>query len=264
MQKDQPILVFDSGVGGLSVYDAVRAVLPNEFFRYACDNAAFPYGPKPENELLARVETVISALITQCDPKMLIIACNTASTVALPSLRARFDLPIIGVVPAIKPAARCSHNKIIGLLATPGTIARRYTDELIREFAADCDVIRVGSRELVIMAEEKLRGSKIDQALLTEILSPFWQENTRQADTIVLGCTHFPLLLDELKQAAPHIRHWVDSGAAIARRSVQLLPYAAQKKRDSSVIFTASDSQLSTLLPALQQRGLVTTEIIDS
>jgi len=262
MNTTQPILIFDSGVGGLSIFDAVRQRLPDECYCYACDNAAFPYGPKPEAELVARVDAVLSALVARVAPKMLIVACNTASTVALPRLREKFSLPIIGVVPAIKPAAQISHNKIIGLLATPGTVSRRYTDDLIREFAGHCDVIRVGSRELVALAEAKLRGDSIDQSLLTEILSPFFQETRRQADTIILGCTHFPLLRDELQLAAPQVLHWVDSGDAIARRAIQVLPCPATARAPNLALFTAPDPLLAQLMPALTQRDLNTVEYL--
>lgn len=262
MATPQPILVFDSGVGGLSVLDAVRAALPHETYRYACDNAAFPYGPKPGAELVARVDAVLSALIAQLHPKMVIVACNTASTVALPLLREKFTMPIIGVVPAIKPAAQISEGKVIGLLATPGTVTRRYTDDLIREFASDCDVIRVGSRELVVLAEAKLRGEAIDPAALREIMAPFFQEQDRQADTIVLGCTHFPLLLAELRQAAPQVKHWIDSGEAIARRATSLLPDPAREAGTSHAIFTADEQSLPLLTAALAAHGLTRTEVI--
>lgn len=262
MAAHPPILVFDSGVGGLSVLDAVRRALPNETYRYACDNAAFPYGPKPEDELVARVDAVLTALIARIHPKMVIVACNTASTVALPRLREKFTMPIIGVVPAIKPAAAISERKIIGLLATPGTVTRRYTDDLIREFAPHCDVIRVGSRELVVLAEAKLRGEAIDLGALREILAPFFQEADRQADTIVLGCTHFPLLLDELQQAAPQVKHWVDSGEAIARRAAALLPEPAAEAEASRAIFTADGPTLQQLATALAEHGLLQTEVI--
>jgi len=262
METGRPILVFDSGVGGLTVLEAVRRALPRESYRYACDNAAFPYGPKPEAELVARVEAVLTALIARTSPKLVIIACNTASTVALPRLRARFDLPIIGVVPAIKPAAQLSERKVIGLLATPGTVTRRYTDDLIREFAPHCDVIRVGSRELVLLAEAKLRGEAVDLAALREILAPFFQEADRRADTLVLGCTHFPLLLEELKQVAPQVAHWVDSGEAIARRAVDLLPEPAVGPVRSGALFTAEDPGLARLEPALRAHGLLEVEVL--
>jgi glutamate racemase len=261
MQTEKPILIFDSGVGGLSIFDAVHQQLPAERYVYACDNGAFPYGPKPEAELLLRVESVMRNLVARYDPKLIVIACNTASTLCLPRLRECFALPIIGVVPAIKPAAQLSQNKILGLLATPGTVSRRYTDQLINEFASDCDVIKVGSRELVLMAEAKLRGQSLDGNVLREILAPFIQEQDRQADTVILGCTHFPLLRDDLAAAAPSIVHWVDSGDAIARRVLQLLPYQASAAGAAQFVLTADDATSSALLPALKTRGMTDIEI---
>src|SRR5690606_9470593 len=157
-----PILVFDSGVGGLSVHAAIAAQLPGETYVYACDNAAFPYGPKPEDELVERVHAVLDALIARFQPKLLIVACNTASTVALPRLRQHYTLPIVGVGPATKPAAAISRTRVIGLLATPGTIRRAYTDQLIRDFADACAIVRIGSADLVQIAEHKLRQGRVD------------------------------------------------------------------------------------------------------
>lgn len=256
MEPSRPILIFDSGVGGLSVLEAVRRALPDETYRYACDNAGFPYGPKPEAELLARVDTVLQALVAAVDPKLLIVACNTASTAVLPRLRERFAFPVIGVVPAIKPAAQLSETGVIGLLATPGTVTRRYTDDLIRDFAAHCDVLRVGSRELVLLAEAKLRGEPVDPELIREILAPFFQDPARSVDTIVLGCTHFPLLKEELQAAAPQVRHWVDSGEAIARRAQDLLREPSTQAGPAKVLFTRMDAGVDALGLALAKRGL--------
>lgn len=210
------ILVFDSGVGGLSILAEIRAHLPHCHYVYACDNQAFPYGIKPEGELIQRVDAVLKALIERIAPDIVVIACNTASTVALPKIRAHFQKPVVGVVPAIKPAAQLSHAKVIGLLATPATVVRPYTQWLIDEFAPHCTIIPVGSSELVAIAEAKLQGIAPNVAQLRDILAPIFANP--QTDTIVLACTHFPLLLAELKQAAPREVQWVDSGAAIARR----------------------------------------------
>jgi glutamate racemase len=268
----QPVLVFDSGVGGLTILEALRERLPGERFAYACDNAAFPYGPKPEVELVERVHALLDALIDRFAPKLVVVACNTASTVALPRLRSHYALPIVGVVPAIKPAAQLSRNRIIGLLATPGTVQRPYTEQLIRDFAADCTVIRVGSSELVVQAERKLRGEAVDQVLVRELLQPFV---TGGADTVVLGCTHFPLLRDELQRAVGKPLQWIDSGDAIARRVEQLLTERllhreaqASAPIDTPVpapiaVLSRNDSDARALWPALQQRGFGTLEIVD-
>ncbi len=260
----QPVLVFDSGVGGLTILEALRARLPAESYVYACDNAAFPYGPKPADELTDRVHAVLDALLARYTPKLIVVACNTASTVALPRLRSHYTLPIVGVVPAVKPAAQQSRNRIIGLLATPGTVQRPYTEQLIRDFAADCTLIRVGSSALVEQAERKLRGEAVDAALLRELLQPFLDGG---ADTIVLGCTHFPLLRDELQRAAGTPLQWVDSGDAIARRVEQLLNEQQLRHTASPcaplATLTADDNGARALWPSLQQRGFERMEIVD-
>ena len=217
------ILVFDSGVGGLSVLAALQKNLkPRENghqWLFCSDNAFFPYGTKPEAELVDRVVTVLTHLQQRHQPDVIVIACNTASTVALPAVRQQIAVPVIGVVPAIKPAAALSQSRVIGLLATPGTIARPYTEALIRDFAADCTVVRVGSSELVWMAEDYLRSGMVDHARLYNILTPLRDAiHHQKLDTVVLACTHFPLLIEALHEQLPEIVHWVDSGDAIARR----------------------------------------------
>ena len=209
-------LIFESGVGGLSVLAEVHRHLPWCEFVYACDNRAFPYGTKPEADLVNRVEQVLKALIANTAPDIVVIACNTASTVALPHIRAHFSNPVVGVVPAIKPAAALSRSGTIGLLATPGTIERAYTQQLIDDFASHCSLVRIGSARLVEIAEAKLRRQPIDRAELTDILAPFFANHA--LDTVVLACTHFPLLLEEFTAIAPRPLTWIDSGEAIARR----------------------------------------------
>ncbi|MEH6638503.1 MAG: glutamate racemase [Porticoccaceae bacterium] len=258
------VLVFDSGVGGLSIVDALRRRLPTCDFVFACDNAAFPYGTKEEPVLLRRVEIALHTLIAHERPDVVVIACNTASTLVLPLIRSRFTLPVVGVVPAIKPAAEQSQSRVIGLLGTPGTVARPYTDELIEEFAKDCQVVKVGSSELVMLAEAALRGSGPDDSTLKQIIEPFFSHPT--LDTIVLACTHFPLLRDALENSAPRQVRWTDSGEAIARRVASLLgiegnnletdyPEVDNFKTGSfSSIFTSDATQhgVESLRPALK------------
>lgn len=214
----QPIVIVDSGVGGLSLLKEIHALLPGETLICVADNAGFPYGTKTEAQLIARIETVLLDSIERFSPKLIVLGCNTASTVALPILRARFATPIVGVVPAIKPAAANSQSKVIALLATEGTVERRYTDQLIADFATDCEVIRVGSRALVELAEELLRGSQIDDTAVTTALQPLNEHPKRPSvDQLVLGCTHFPLLKPQLDACLPGVS-LVDSGVAIAQR----------------------------------------------
>ncbi len=244
------VLVFDSGVGGLSITQEIIARLPQVNITYAADNAAFPYGIMQENNLIHRVDQILHRFqeITRAD--LIVVACNTASTIALPALRQRFSVPIVGVVPAIKPAAKISESKVIGLLATPGTVARQYTQNLIDEFAGDCQVITLGSRLLVEMAEQKLSGVAVCPSALREELKPLLDANQQQLlDTIVLACTHFPLLKKELTQCAPSIKHWVDSGEAIARRVQNLLEDAGWSVNNGDNVATPIYQTILTQSP---------------
>lgn len=250
MSNTARILIFDSGVGGLSILQEIRQQYPHCSVFYASDNAAFPYGTKSETALVERVDTVLHHLeqVTQAD--IIVVACNTASTVALPRIRERFTQAVIGVVPAIKPAAALSQTKTIALLATPGTVNRDYTHTLIREFAHDCEVVSVGSSELVHLAERKLRGETITQAELAPIVAPI-RDNTH-IDTIVLACTHFPLLKTELQQALPNITYWVDSGEAIARRVGHWIKELELSQSSDTCSSTAYFTEENSTIHALQ------------
>ncbi|NLW04777.1 MAG: glutamate racemase [Pseudomonadaceae bacterium] len=258
-----PILVFDSGVGGLSIVQALGERLPNLPLVYACDNAAFPYGQKQESWLKQRVHSVISGLVKEIQPSLIVLACNTASTLTLPELRQSFTLPIVGVVPAIKPAAFMTRSGHIGLLATCGTVNRPYTQKLIDEFAADCKIIKVGSNQLVELVEAYLAGGKIADQDLLEILQPLLAE--QRLDTVILGCTHFPLIQPQLARVAEQTGaapwQWIDSGAAIARRVVQLLNEmgytnpTSQKNFNPSCWLTAPLAIHSQLPQSLQLFG---------
>jgi glutamate racemase len=264
------ILVFDSGVGGLSILQAIQSHpdidAATHQWLFCSDNDYFPYGTKSEAELIARVRRVLRVLSAQYQPDIIVIACNTASTVALDAVRADLSVPIVGVVPAIKPAALLSESRSIGLLATPGTIARAYTQQLIDDFASDCAITRVGSTELVQLAENFLRHSTIDTNQLDQILAPLSDAvKNRQLDTVVLACTHFPLLIDVLKQRLPDVKYWVDSGDAIARRVAWcldklLLSYPAAQH--NVAIFTRQDASMTMLLPALSGLNINMTQTL--
>ena len=218
-QRPPTVLVFDSGVGGLSVCQSILSLCSGVRIVYVADNASFPYGTKSEDYLRSRITTVLSGQCEQYQPDMLVIACNTASTLVLSDLREMLSIPVVGVVPAIKPAAETTQTGVIGLLATSATVQRHYTDQLVADFAAHCDVIRVGSSRLVEMAELYLRGDEVSEAELKGILAEFFCEAlSRPVDKIVLGCTHFPLLKTQLEQCAPYPIEWIDSGSAIAKR----------------------------------------------
>ncbi|OEE63477.1 glutamate racemase [Enterovibrio norvegicus FF-33] len=213
------VLIFDSGVGGLSVFQEVTKLMPEQHIIYAFDNAAFPYGELPDDVLVNRVCGMITALCAVHEISLVVIACNTASTLVLPPLRERLAVPVVGVVPAIKPAAAMSKSKKIGLLATPATVKRDYTQQLVRDFAPDCQVTMVGSTELVRMGEAKLRGVAVTTSVLESVLEPF----IGQVDCVVLGCTHFPLLKPEIETVLGKTCVVVDSGLAIASRVACLL-----------------------------------------
>lgn len=217
------ILVLDSGVGGLSVCQSIIARLPSVQMVYFADDAYFPYGILDESVLRSRLREVVSAMLLHHKPDLVVLACNTVSTLVLPELRAEFDIPFVGVVPAIKPAAQLTKTGVIGLLATPATVRRPYTDQLIDDFANDCEVLRVGSSELVKQAEELISGHPVDEQVLSSILEPFRKPvNGCNADVIVMGCTHFPFLKEQLSVLLPDVE-WIDSGEAIAKRVEHLL-----------------------------------------
>ncbi|QYN45304.1 glutamate racemase [Gilliamella sp. ESL0441] len=215
------VLVFDSGIGGLSVYNEIYKQMPNLHYIYAFDNEMFPYGDKSSEFLIDRVNSIIEHISNNYLIDIAVIACNTASTICLPSLRSKFSFPIVGVVPAIKPACQITQNKCIGLLATKATIERAYTTNLIQEFATDCTVKLLGLSELAIIAENKLQGIGVDINQLQTLLAP-WLSGPIIPDTIVLGCTHYPFIKEELEILFPNTT-FIDSGNAIAARVYNLL-----------------------------------------
>ena len=218
-----PLLIFDSGIGGLSVLGPIRALLPRAPIVYAADSAGFPYGTRSASEIAARVPALLGRLAERYDPALIVIACNTASTIALDAVRAALDLPIVGTVPAIKPAAAVSKTRAIGVLGTDATIVQPYVDRLAAEFAADCTIVRHGSAELVELAEARLRGESADPAAVARILDGlFSRPDGGRIDTIVLACTHFPLLRDALEAAAHRPLAFVDGSEGIARRTAWL------------------------------------------
>ncbi|HET7312906.1 glutamate racemase [Salinisphaera sp.] len=220
-----PILIFDSGVGGLSVLAAVRAQLPRAPLVYAMDGAAYPYGQRSDAELTARVPALLGRLVERYRPRLVIIACNTASTIALAAVRDVLAVPVVGTVPAIKPAAERSISRVIGVLGTRATVRQRYVDELARRFAADCRVLRHGAPALVDHVESALRGepSPAPEAPRKALAGLLEQPGGDVLDTVVLACTHFPLALDALRHAAPAGVGFVDGADGIARRCAGLL-----------------------------------------
>jgi glutamate racemase len=235
-----PILFFDSGVGGLSVLAPTRALLPNAPIVYAADSAGFPYGKRSEAEIASRVPALLGRLVERYQPRLAVIACNTASTIALEHVRSALDLPVVGTVPAIKPAAEISKTRVIGVLGTQATVRQPYVDDLAARFAPDCTLIRQGSPELVHLAEAKLAGEDISVAAVEAAVRPMFDAaNGERIDTVVLACTHFPLLEDELRAALPPVTY-VDGGPGIARRIAWLTreqPWPA-KPSEGLMLFT--------------------------
>ena len=257
-------LVFDSGLGGLSVLAEIERLRPDVEIVYAADDAAFPYGRLGEAELVARVETVMARLIAETRPDIVVIACSTASTVALPPLRAAYPgLPFVGVVPAIKPAAAASRSGLISVLATRGTAARDYTQALVREHATGCEVTLVGSPLLAIIAERVMRGEKVEDGEIEREIAPcFVERDGRRTDQVVLACTHFPLILDRLARLAPWPVGFVDPAPAIARRLDALIggdPTGSPKACEGAAIFTSGEAPEPALQKALRLFGLNVT-----
>jgi glutamate racemase len=249
------VLVFDSGVGGLSVLDAIAASPQALALDYVADNAWLPYGLKSDADLQARVPALLVRMVEQWAPDAVVVACNTASTIALDQVRAALSIPVVGVVPPIKPAAALSRTSVIALLATPATVQRAYTDDLIAQFAADKQVIRFGSAALVEAAEQKLRGRGPKSAAISEAIDAlFGAPGGDQLDVVAVACTHFPLLASELAAASPRQIAWLDSGAAIARRVVHVLNAGAGAARAERAGFTDAGAA-HDLLPAFRARG---------
>lgn len=256
MDPSDPLLFFDSGVGGLSVLGPTLKLLPNAPIVYAADSAGFPYGKKSETELATRVPALLGRLVELFHPRLAVIACNTASTIALDHARAALDVPVVGTVPAIKPAAEMSKSRVIGVLGTEATVRQPYVDDLAAKFAADCTLIRHGSPELVELAEAKLGGESVNIDAVRAAAQPMFDESDgARIDTVVLACTHFPLLAEELRAAFPDVAY-VDGGPGIARRIAYLTrgqPWPAGRPRGIA-LFTSPARE--PLLKSLATYGL--------
>jgi glutamate racemase len=251
------VLVFDSGLGGLTVLREITALRRDLKLAYAVDDAAFPYGRLENDALIARVSSVMDDLIARYKPALVVIACNTASTLTLPVLRKKHAIPFVGTVPAIKPACALSKTKRISVLATPGTVKRDYTRALIAEFAGDCQVDLVGSEWLAPLAEAYLRGQEATDEAIAKEIAPAFRDDGAKTDTIVLACTHYPLLLERLKQLAPWLVTWVDPAPAIARRVASLVPVPGLPLLEPvKVHFTSGKAPGPVLAKALKGFGI--------
>ena len=242
MSAPPTILVFDSGLGGLTVLREIVRARPDAHYIYVADDAFFPYGHHGEEEIIARVVPLVGELIARHSPALVVIACNTASTLVMSHLRSAYSVPFVGTVPAIKPACASSRTKRVSVLGTKGTVKREYTRRLIDDFAQGCEVTLVGSAELASLAESALSGHDVrDQDIAAEIAPCFVGDGGNRTDTVVLACTHYPLLLDRLTRLAPWPVDWIDPAPAIARRVSDLLgsPGRESDKAGAEIIFTS-------------------------
>jgi len=254
--KRPRVLVFDSGVGGLSISREIIARTEGIELHYLSDNSAFPYGEKTTEELIQRASHVLLSACEQLQPSIVVIACNTASTAVLPSLRTQLSIPVVGVVPAIKSAARVSKSQTFALLATPGTVNRNYTLQLINEHAIHHQVIRLGSSQLVKHIENHIHGQAIDSEYLLSVVKQLTdQVGGENIDTVVLGCTHFPLISEHFKAIKPNWQ-WIDSGAAIAERVHSLLNLSETSKDSLNMPVAKTEHQLWLTQASAQQSTL--------
>jgi glutamate racemase len=263
MHRPPTIIVFDSGLGGLTVYREVRAARSDASYIYVADDAFFPYGRHDEAALVARIVPLFGALIAEHAPDLAVIACNTASTLVLPHLRAQFATPFVGTVPAIKPACGASKSKLVSVLGTEATVKREYTHALIRDFAQGCDVTLVGSAQLATLAERAMNGEQADDEVIArEIMPCFVESGARRTDAVVLACTHYPLLRQQFTRLAPWPVDWIDPAPAIARRVVALMgpPAIGTSPGGARAILTTGREPPSALTVALTGLGIVDSQ----
>jgi glutamate racemase len=261
MNQSPTILVFDSGLGGLTVFREVVKARPDASYVYIADDAFFPYGQHTEAELADRIVPLMEGLIAVHAPDLVVIACNTASTLVLPHLRAHFAVPFVGTVPAIKPACAASRSRLVSVFGTDGTVRREYTHALIRDYGQGCDVTLVGSAHLAGITEAALRDEAVgDDAIAHEVAPCFvTARDGRRTDTIVLACTHYPLLLERLARLAPWPVDWIDPAPAIARRVTDLIgaPSAGASRGTACISFTSGETPPQPLVTELAKFGLV-------
>jgi glutamate racemase len=254
VSKPLAILVFDSGLGGLTVLREITAARPGAAYTYVADDAFFPYGQHEESAIIARVVPLIGELIERHQPDLVVIACNTASTLVMDHLRKAYSVPFVGTVPAIKPACTASRTKRVSVLGTRGTVKREYTRTLIRDFAQGCEVTLVGAENLASLAEATLRGETISDGTVLAEIAPCFVDGAPRTDTVVLACTHYPLLLEQIRRIAPWPVDWIDPAPAIARRVENLLGKSAEENIPSPAkfLFTSGKSPSPALAKVLR------------
>ena len=249
----ETILVFDSGLGGSTVLREIVKLRPGARYIYVADDAYFPYGQHTEPEIVARVVPLIGELIKAHQPSIVVIACNTASTLVMDHLRKTYDVPFVGTVPAIKPACASSRTKRVSVLGTKGTVQREYTKKLIADFAQGCEVTLIGAENLASLAEATMKGEVVGDATIAAEIAPCFNNGNSRTDTVVLACTHYPLLMERLIALSPWPVEWIDPAPAIARRVSDLLgsPTTTQP-RPAQFIFTSGRNPSPALLKTLK------------
>lgn len=258
------VLVFDSGVGGLTIAEAIRRAAPAWVVDYAADSGFFPYGLKTDEELKARLPALCEALVAKAKPDVLVIACNTASTLSLADIRARVAIPVVGTVPAIKPAAEMTRTGVIGVLATPGTVRRSYLDDLERNFAKGLTVIRRGTAGLVDAAERSVRGMDVEPDAVANAVKPMFEgPDGARIDVVVLACTHFPLVRDAIQAACPPGVKLIDTGEAVARQALRVAPETVTLTAGPVAWVTGGVANRAALAPVLERFGFGRVETLD-
>ncbi|MEZ5936882.1 MAG: glutamate racemase [Hyphomonadaceae bacterium] len=261
-------LVFDSGVGGLTIARALAAMAPDWTVDYAADAGFFPYGVKTDEELRARLPALCAGLVAKARPDVLVIACNTASTLSLADIRASVACPVVGTVPAIKPAAEQTRTGVIGVLATPGTVRRAYLDDLERDFGRGMKIVRRGSAGLVDIAERAARGMAVDRARVAQAVAPMFEGAGRHIDVVVLACTHFPLIRDDIAKACPPGVTLIDTGEAVARQAMRVArETGAGSNRPNPAApiayVTGGAANKAAMQPVLRRFGYNAVEVVD-
>jgi len=257
------ILIFDSGIGGLTVLREARVVMPARRFIYVADDAGFPYGDWEEEVLRKHLVAVFGKLLEVHRPQIAVIACNTASTLAIDALRKAFPgQKFVGTVPAIKPAAERTRSGLVSVLATPGTVKRQYTRDLIQQYGSKCHVRLVGSSRLAQLAETYMREGHVDEAEVRAEIEPcFIEKKGRRTDIVVLACTHYPFLVNRMRKMAPWPVDWIDTSEAIARRALSLVvnrPGLRSPEAGDDVAIFTSDEPDPALLRLVRGFGLKT------
>jgi len=261
--SNQPIGVFDSGVGGLSILRELQKILPHENFVFLADQAHVPYGEKNKKELNSLVDRITKYFVREHGIKFMVVACNTATCYTIDSLREKYSFPIIGTVPAIKPASEQTKTKVIAVMSTPATSKSRMLADLIKNYSKDVTVINIGCYNLENVVEKgKVRSPQVKK-LLSRFLDPLQGE---KVDHIVLGCTHYPFLKSEIKKVVGEKITLIDSGEAIARYTRELLAKKALQNTSrmsgkTQYVTTGNALQFSKVIWQLLRKKVKTTKI---